>query len=205
MTERSNDQWLKELSAPAPGCNKAIQELRSFLLRALKSSFTRHRRLDSDAMEDVTQEVVTKILGNLQSFRGDSKFTTWATKIAVNTCISGLRRRHWEDVSLDDLEIPEVYIDATRILQSTSDPELLVLRKSIIETVNKLIAQELTPRQKTAITAVQKYGMPLGEVAGRLGTNQNALYKLLHDARKRLKDAMTARGINQEDVMELFS
>jgi RNA polymerase sigma-70 factor (ECF subfamily) len=169
MTERSNDQWLKELSAPAPGCNKAIQELRSFL------------------------------------FRGDSKFTTWATKIAVNTCISGLRRRHWEDVSLDDLEIPEVYIDATRILQSTSDPELLVLRKSIIETVNKLIAQELTPRQKTAITAVQKYGMPLGEVAGRLGTNQNALYKLLHDARKRLKDAMTARGINQEDVMELFS
>ena len=70
--------------------------------------------------------------------------------------------------------------------------------------MQRLISAELTDKQRQALIAVRVQGLPLEEVARRMGTNRNALYKLLHDARQRLKRKMEAEGLSAEDVLAAF-
>jgi RNA polymerase sigma-70 factor (ECF subfamily) len=67
-----------------------------------------------------------------------------------------------------------------------------------------MIDEVLTDRQREAVVAVILEGMPIAEVARRMGTNQNALYKLLYDARKKLKLRMEAGGLSPQDVLAAF-
>jgi RNA polymerase sigma-70 factor (ECF subfamily) len=146
-----------------------------------------------------------KILDNLDSFRGESRFTTWAQKIAVHEAFSELRRKRWQNISLDDL-IDRYEGDFTPdILTDTQpSPEQHLTQHTLLEMVKRLIAEELTERQRRAMLAVVFAGMPTEEVARRMGTNRNALYKLMHDARKRLKRRMMAEGISLEEALAAF-
>jgi len=74
----------------------------------------------------------------------------------------------------------------------------------MLEFVNKMIKEELTERQRLALTSIMIQGMPLAEVAERMGTNRNALYKLIHDARQQLQKKMTASGISPQEVLAAF-
>jgi RNA polymerase sigma-70 factor, ECF subfamily len=78
------------------------------------------------------------------------------------------------------------------------------LQNTILEELRRMIDEELTDRQREAVVAVILEGMPISEVARRMGTNQNALYKLLHDARKKLKRQMEASGLSANEVLAVF-
>ena len=201
--ERSNDEWLVALRG-APD-EQALIDLRVLLVRGL--SFALADRLQADpeaAIEDFVQDALLKILRSLDTFRGDSRFTTWAQKIAVRVALTELRRRHWQDVSLADVAPEESDYTPLKLSDPSPSPEMLITRDSVMGLVQLMIREELTERQQQAMTAVMIGGMPLEEVARRLGTNRNALYKLLHDARQRLQKRLAAQGLSVQDIMAVL-
>ena len=206
MRNRSNAEWLSDLSGPDPG--PAIEDLRATLIQGLRFALMKRYRGDLDMLvEDFVQDALLKILDNLDTFRGESRFTTWAQKIAVRVAFSEMRRKRWQDISIQDL-LPqgEAAGDFTPVVLSDPgpDPEQQTTQQAMIETVMRLIMEELTDRQREAITAIMVGGMPLEEVARRMDTNRNALYKLIHDARKRLQARLANEGLTPEEVLSVF-
>ena len=157
----------------------------------------------NEAAEDFAQEAMIKIMANLDTFRGESQFTTWAQKIAVRTASTELRRKRWRDVSLQ--EVLDRYGthsgESDRLADEQPTPEQLTMRSTMVATVRRFVDDELTDKQREAIVAVMFEGMPQEEAARRMGTNRNALYKLMHDARTRLKKRMEAEGLSAQDVL----
>jgi RNA polymerase sigma-70 factor (ECF subfamily) len=203
MQERSNHDWLADLTGPQR--DAALVDLRALLQRGLRYALASRPNVDDEAIEDFIQEALLKILDNLDSFRGESKFTTWAQKIAVNVAFTELRRLRWRDVSLDEMTdskgldfVPDMLVD------HSAPPDQQAIQHIFLETLGRLIETELTDKQRQALVAVQIQGVPLEEVARRLGSNRNATYKLLHDARRRLKTKMEAEGLSPEDVLAAF-
>jgi RNA polymerase sigma-70 factor (ECF subfamily) len=205
MAERTNQEWLDELRGSGQG--DALEDLRALLVRGLRYALADRSGVTEADLEDFGQDALLKILAGLDSFRGESRFTTWAHKIAVNVAFSELRRRRWRDVSLQDLIaqhedegdfVPAVLTDVA------PTPEQRTTQQMMLETVQRIIVEELTDRQRTAMVAVMMGGMPLEEVARRMGSNRNALYKLLHDARRRLKKRVLALGMSPQDMLAAF-
>ncbi|MEN8240985.1 MAG: sigma-70 family RNA polymerase sigma factor [Chloroflexota bacterium] len=206
MTQRTNQEWVEELKDPVS--SEALEDLRAILLRGLRASLSNRIQTDLDAItEDFVQEALLKVLKSVETFRGESKFTTWAQKIAIHVAFTELRRRRWKDVSLQDMiETPDGEEYTPVILTDPSaSPERETTQNDLMQIVYELIETELTERQRTAIIAVLQGGAPLGEVAERMNTNRNALYKLIHDARKRLVESLYQRaGLTAQEVMALF-
>ncbi len=201
MRARTNEQWLTELRGPHP--DGALADLFDLIVRGLSAALGGYWGGARADFGDFAQEALIKITGNLNSFRGESRFTTWAQKIAVNVALTELKRRRWRDVSLQELFARRGAADHG-LAESPFTPEQLVLQNTVIEELRRMVDEELTDRQREAVVAVLLEGMPIAEVARRMGTNQNALYKLLHDARKRLKRRMEASGISAEEVLAVF-
>lgn len=205
MTKRTNEEWLSTLRGPER--DRTIRDLRAVIVRGLKVTFAgRLRGLDETA-EDFTQNALMRVLNNLDSFRGESRFTIWAQRIAVRVAYTELRRRRWRDVSLQ--EVVERHEGSSRepgaLTEQASSPERETERKMMAERLQSFIVEELTQRQREAMIAVMFEGMPLEEVARRMETNRNALYKLLYDARKRLKKRIEAEGLSAGEVLETIS
>ena len=204
--ERSNQEWLDDLR----GADKdlAIADLREILSKGLFFALVnRVPRNQLDALiDDFVQDALLKVLDNLGTFRGEAKFTTWAQKIAVRVAFTELRRQRWKDISLEDLLPEEIQGDFTPAVLTDPgpDPESQVVRSSMVEIVNRLVMEELTERQRKAMLAVVYGGMPLEEVARRMDTNRNALYKLMYDARKRLQKRLAEEGLTLEEVLAEF-
>ena len=207
MKKRSNQEWLQALRDPIS--DEALNDLRSLLLRGLRASLSHRVNTDLDALtEDFAQEAMIKILKNLDTFRGESRFTTWAQKIAIHVAFSELRRRRWKDISLQDIvETAEGDEFTPAILtDSSAAPERETIQNNMLQIVKELIETELTDRQRDAIIAILQGGMPLDEVARRMGTNRNALYKLIHDARRRLQQQLEEKaGMTAQDMLALFA
>jgi RNA polymerase sigma-70 factor, ECF subfamily len=198
VKESSNDQWLVALRGPTR--DEALAELRVVLMRGLKAVLGGQASRVESSVEDFVQEALIKILDNLDSFRGECHFTTWAQKICVRTAFAEMRRSRWRDVSLDEvISQPEGNTAADPQL----DPERAATQTMIMEKFRRFIDEELTDRQRTALLAALG-GMPLEAVADRMNTNRNALYKLLHDARKRLRRRMSAEMLSPQDVLGAF-
>lgn len=203
MTERTNQEWLAALQGPDR--DEALADLRTLLVRGLTYALASWPNVDEATVEDFAQDALLKTLKGLDSFRGESRFTTWAQKIAVNVAFTELRRRRWRDISLDDLGasqdsdfIPDTLVDPS------AGPERQMLQRTLLDALREIIATELTDKQRQALVAVRIHGMPLEEVARQMGTNRNALYKLLHDARLRLKKRMLAKGLSPQDMLAAF-
>jgi RNA polymerase sigma-70 factor (ECF subfamily) len=202
LRERTNEQWLAELRGPER--DQALADLRVVLVRGLRVALAgRVRRGLNETAEDFAQEALIKIMARFDTFRGESRFTTWAQKVAVLTASTELRRKRWRDVSLQEVldrhGTSSGGID--RLADEQPTPERLTMRETMLATVRRLVDEELTDRQREAMVAVMFNGMPLEETARRMGTNRNALYKLLHDARKRLKKRMEAEGLSAQEVL----
>ena len=198
LKERSNDQWLAALRGPRR--EEALAELRAILMRGLRGALGGQANRAEPAVEDFAQEALIKILGSLDSFRGECRFTTWAHKICVRTAFAEMRRSRWRDVSLEEaMSRPEESAAADPQL----DPERAATQTMIMAEFRRFIDEELTDRQRTALLAALG-GMPLEAVADRMNTNRNALYKLLHDARKRLRRRMSAEMLSPQDVLGVF-
>lgn len=202
---RSNQDWLRDLRASSP---EAIEDLRLALLRGLRAALSGKVQGDLDAIsEDFAQEALLKILSSLDSFRGESRFLTWAQKIAIHVALSDLRRKRWRDVSLQNFtETPEGEEYTPLLLTDPApSPEVQAARRELLRNVERLIFEELTERQRTALLAILQDGLPLHEVAHRLDTNPNALYKMLHDARQRLKRRLEEKAdFSAQEALALF-
>ena len=201
MKERTNEQWLAELRGPNSG--RALADLYERLVRGLKAALGSYGSGVEANVGDFAQEALIKITGNLDSFRGESRFTTWAQKIAMNVALTELKRRRWRDVSLQDLFAQREAADRGPAAPQLT-PEELALQNMVLRELQRMVDEELTDRQREAVVAVLLEGMPISEVARRMGTNQNALYKLLHDARRKLKRQMQAAGLSPQEALAAF-
>ncbi|MDA8563612.1 RNA polymerase sigma factor, partial [Mariniblastus sp.] len=161
------------------------------------------RGKDETFCEDVAQESLLKILKSLDSFEGRSKFTTWAISISIRTGISQLRRKHFKDVSLDAISAGgDMSFDVADV--AAGDPQQEAVKKSMLSTLSGLINTELTDKQRVVVRSLLG-GMPVEEIAERTGSNRNAVYKMFHDARKRLKSGFESAGYSADEVLAVFS
>lgn len=205
MEDRTNQEWLDELRGPNK--DQAIHDLRDFLIEGLGYALGDHHRENMDVLiEDFVQEALIKILDNLDSFRGESKLTTWAQKIAVRIAYSEFRRKRWEDVSIEQFIPEESGTDFTPAILTDPDPtpEQVTTQDKMIQNIIRKVEEELTDRQRKAIYAVMFGEMPLQEVAKQMGTNRNALYKMIYDARKKLRESLLRDGLTPEEILATF-
>jgi RNA polymerase sigma-70 factor (ECF subfamily) len=206
---RSNDEWRRDLKTPGHAQEAALADLRAIIARGLPYALSKWLSPSDpqfDALvEETVQETLVRVLSYLDTFEGRSKFTTWVHKIAVRIAISELRRKRWKDTSLDDLISDNGDMEGLEIMAEPGpSPEDSTEQMDLIEQVRRIIADELTEKQRNAIVAILIHGMPVDEVANRMEMTRNALYKLLHDARLRLKQRMAESGLSPDDVLASF-
>ena len=204
MQTRTNSEWLNDLRGPDQ--DQAIEDLRKVLKRGLIYSLSSRIKTDLETqVDDFVQDSILRILDKLDTFRGESRFTTWAQKVAVRVAFTELRRQRWKDISLEDL-MPEDSGDFTPLVLAdpSPNPEKRATQTILTEMIETMLKEDLTDRQRTAMMAIVKGGMPLEEVARRMDTNRNALYKLLHDARKQMRKGLLEKGLTAQEVIEAF-
>jgi RNA polymerase sigma-70 factor, ECF subfamily len=207
---RDNQAWLADLRAEGEPHQSALDDLREIILRMLPKALSRWLSPDNSHFEpflqDVTQETLLRVLDRLDTFEGRSKFTTWVYTIAIRIALSELRLKKWEEVSLDGLEDSQEPDGAPfKIFANPSPgPETLAEQNQALIKVRQIIDTALTPRQRAVMMAVTVQGVPLDVIAERMGSNRNAIYKLMHDARVKLKDRLELEGYPLEDLLEMF-
>ena len=213
---RTNEEWLYELRASSVWQEAAIADLRNLLLRAVLFFFSRNlddfRRLGRDEIlqlaEDCAQDALIAVMNHISDFRGDSKFTTWAYKFAINKALMTARQERWKGISLDDLSF---FSDAALREWAMSDKspgpasDHFVLQGEVIETIREVIERDLTDKQRRVLAMMVFNEVSMDEVVRQLGTNRNAIYKMLHDARRKLKSGLQARGFDVAEMLLLFS
>lgn len=187
--------------------------LRDYLLRSVLVYLQEHR---SDLAEwspadirhfaeDMAQEALVSINKNLDSFRGDSKFTTWAYRFAINLAASELRLSRYWDQSLEGLQEQETAVFSELLRgEQEMDPDLAAERRQCIDVLERIIHEDLTERQRFAVVSIHFQGRSMDEVAEELGTNRNATYKLLHDARRKIRAGLQDHHLSAGDILALF-
>ncbi len=203
---RTNEEWVESLSNPPD--EDAVDDLRRYLIRGLKPALYKYvdRELDQ-FVEDVAQDALLKILDKIDTFRGESKFVSWAMKIAVREGLSELRRKKWQDISIGDLAGSDPEEEGSEINSEVfaiddPGPDDTTHEKMMLKKVMGIIEEELSEKQKKAIMLLMVQGMPVTVVAEQMGVTRNALYKLVHDARLNLKKKMGAQGIDPEKMLK---
>ena len=193
--------WLAALRGPVAAREEAIAELHALLLRGAHHELNRRR--DSlrhvphgelgDLANQAADDALVAILAKLDTFRGASRFTTWAYKFVLLEAGVRARRRAWHgrEVSLEDHDWPPARDRGPSAQQVVEAGELL-------EAIRAAIASALTPHQREVFCALALNGVPIDVLAERLGTTRGALYKALHDARRKLRAALAEGGFAVE-------
>ncbi len=196
-------RWLERLAPASPEREEAIQALHALLLGAARFEIGRRRAMvphlrggdHDDLAQQSADDALVAVLAKLDDFRGDSRFTTWAYKFALLEAAVKVRRRAWQgrEVPLAPERWEVLGGSDSRLQQGAEAAEL-------VAAVRRAIAQDLTPHQRTVLVAVVLEGVPIDVLAERLGTTRGALYKTVHDARRRLRAALAAggHGIDEE-------
>ncbi len=215
MIDRGNEEWIASLRAQGETAQaQALADLRLRLQRGIYFYLSQDRsdlrglsvQELTQMSEDLAQDATLRVMDNLDNFRGESRFTTWANKIAIRLAISDLRRARYKDFSLDELTAEgELLPVSSRLARAAAPtPEKVAERDDVMEKIEIALKEALTERQYQALVAVALKGIPMDVLAERMGTNRNALYKLIHDARRKLKNHLEAQGISTDYMMNLF-
>lgn len=199
----TNEKWVEALSPPVD--EHAVEVLRKKLIQGLKP--TLHKYVDRELnqfVEDIAQDALLKVLDNIDSFRGESKLLTWAMKIAVREGLTELRLKRYDDISIEDLkpdnESREVF--SLSVASDNTAPDQSLYESQLIDKVMQIINEELTDKQKQVINALMIQGLPVPVVVKQLDTNRNALYKLVYDARLKIKNKMELEGIDPGKMLK---
>lgn len=190
---RGNAAWIAALRGDSADGAEAVAELEVYLHRVLFS--VGGGRLGTEAVGELVQDTMVRIVESLDRFRGDSAFTTWAAGIGTRVLFTELRRRRTRERRRDPFD--EALADARE--PGAPAPDAAASRNELLAALERAIAQSLSERQRTAILAELR-GVPTVEIAERLGTNPNALYKLTHDARRKLRRALVHEGFGAESL-----
>ncbi|MFH1184454.1 MAG: RNA polymerase sigma factor [Chloroflexota bacterium] len=209
MTSRTNEMWISELRTNGAARDAALADLREVIQHGLPYALSRwvspEDPLFAPLVEEVTQDTLIRVLEQLETFEGRSMFTTWVQKIAVRIALTELRRKRWHDSSLDELLDTEGAPRPSGLMADRAPgPDALSEQMDMIAHVRRILDQELTPRQREALVLLGIQEVPLEEAATRMQTNRNALYKLLHDARLRLKRRLKNEGLTAQEVLAAF-
>ncbi len=209
MTTRSNEAWLADLRADGERRNAALEDLRTIIHKGLPYALSRWLSPSQpnfeSLVEEVTQETLLRVLDQLDTFEGRSQFTTWVHKIAVRIALTELRRKRWRDSSLEELTENEDAPPPQGLLADVqAGPDISAERTDMLARVRRVIEEELTERQREALVLLGIQNMPMDDAARKLKTNRNALYKLLHDARLRLRTRLALEDISPQEVLALF-
>src|SRR4051795_10780771 len=191
-----SERWVAELGAGAgPVHDAAVARLHDLLLRAARFELRRrgaHHDLD-DLAAQAAADALVAILAKLRTYRGQSRFTTWAYKFALLEAAAKRRRRACQrrEVVLADESWALLATPGNGPGHSAETAELLDAVRAEIDTV-------LTPHQRAVLIAVTLQDVPIDVLAERLDTTRGALYKTLHDARRKLRAALTLRGLSPD-------
>lgn len=193
--ERASDdaRWLHPLSGSGPEHERAVRELHDLLLRGAHFEVRRraaamgrpHDGELSDLALQAADDALVTVLARLQDFEGRSRFTTWAYKFAVNIAGVTVRRHSWADRSM---WLPSDVLE--RITDLTDDPVAKAEERELLHRIGQAMTH-LTEHQRRVLVALTLDGVPIDVLAERLTTTRNALYKTLHDARRRLRAILT--------------
>ncbi len=206
---RTNEEWLISLRADGDMREAALADLRKIVIAGLPYALSKW--LDqtdprfASLAEEVAQETILRVTARLDTFEGRSQFTTWVHTIAVRVALTELRRAKWQEVSLDEMLEGKESDDEPRDMPDQSPGvEKSIEKKEMMAMLMEVMERELTKKQRMALMAVAVQGMPLEEIARRMGTERNALYKLLHDARLKLKRHLEKLGMAPGEILATF-
>lgn len=193
-----SDAWLSALRAEGPERERAVGELHDLLLRAARFEVGRRRAALSyvrgEELEDIAtqaaDDAMVALLAKLDDFRGASRFTTWAYKFALLEAGVKLRRRAWQgrEVVLE----PESWSGFADRGGSAQDD---VEQAELLEALREAVEKTLTPHQRQIFVALALNEVPIDVLAERLDSTRGALYKTLHDARRKLRAELAAAGL----------
>src|SRR5271166_2947780 len=200
--DRANDLWIEELRQPGHRREAALTDLRAEVLRGMRGALAGRAGMDDAFFEDTVQETLLKVLDRLETFAGRGRFVSWALAIAIRVAQTTIRKRRWQGVSLDRFK-DESSGPAVDVADRSLSPERASLRSELLTTMYRVIREQLTDKQWLALTA-ELNGMPQDEIARQLGSNRNAVYKLTHDARRKLRAGLEAAGFGVESWLEAW-
>lgn len=205
MKSRTNPEWVNALAESSPDQAAALADLRAHLLRAALFALGRVRHLGRTQIEqlaeDCAQEALVAVLRHLKDFRGDSRFTTWAYTFAVHTALIAARRERWKHVPLDTVVDGPLSLPVDD--NACPDPQRRALQSEALAAIREGLEQ-LTVKQRQIVKALVFEDVPLDELARHWSTNRNALYKLLHDARRKLRAHLEALGFDVRELLDRF-
>jgi RNA polymerase sigma-70 factor (ECF subfamily) len=191
--------WLERLRSDGQTRDQAIAELHEFLVRAARHEAERRRpSLPAHVVADLGElarqaagDAAIVILRKLDTYRGESRFTTWAFKFAIFEVSAALRRAAWRDrpIVLDDASWE-------RMAEQSAQPDRVAEFHEMVVEIRRYVATDLTPRQREVFTAVVVDEVPMDVLAERLDTSRGAIYKMLHDARAKLRTRFADRAWN---------
>jgi RNA polymerase sigma-70 factor (ECF subfamily) len=204
LVDTESQEWLRSLNVEDTR-EVAIARLHALLLRAARFEVRRRRatlpHLRGNELDDIANEAaddaLMSVLRRLDDFRGASRFTTWVYKFALLEASAKLRKRAWQgrEVPLE----PETW----GLFSSTGlEPDAEAEQSELLATLQSAIAEVLTPHQRSVLVALALNGVPIDVLAERLNTNRGALYKTLHDARRKLRRHLEERGLALDDWLE---
>ncbi len=189
--------WLEALSGSGPRREDAIGRLHELLLRATRFEVARRRGGSSAELDDVAtqaaDDALMAVMSKLHTYRGESRFTTWAYKFGLLEASVKLRRRAWQT-----REIPLEEDGWARLPDLRAAPHADLESAELIGAVREAIRDALTPHQRGVLIAIALNDVPIDVLAERLGSTRGALYKTLHDARRKLRARLAEQGLGVE-------
>ena len=203
--DEQSREWLRSLRAEGSVKDEAVTRLHALLLRAARFEVARRRptlpHLRGDELDDIATEAaddaLMSVLRRLDDFRGASRFSTWVYKFALLEAAVRLRKRSWQG-----REIP-LEPEAWSVFSSGGlEPSAELEQSELLSVVQSAIAELLTPHQRQVLVALALHGVPIDVLADRLSTTRGALYKTLHDARRKLRKHLQESDLSLETWLE---
>src|SRR5262245_2740311 len=197
--------WLQSLRASGPERDEALARLHALLLRAARFEVARRRstmpHLRGNELDDIALEAaddaLMSVLARLDDFRGESRFTTWAYKFGLLEAAVKLRRRAWQG---RELPLEQESWDLFTSVEPGPEEELEL--RELLRSLQTAVEEVLTPHQRRVLVALALDGVPIDVLAERLETTRGALYKTLHDARRKLRRHLDETGQSVDRWLE---
>ena len=196
------DAWIRDLSTTGPAREAAVERLHALLLRVARAELQRRGprlRLTGPELDDLafhaTADAVMAIVAKVGQFRRESRFTTWAYRFVVLEVSAKLGRHFWRR--------PGVTLHAEQWERLPDrfglDPAREAEWRDLMGALRSAVDTELTERQRKVFVSLVLNAVPLDALVQELGSNRNAIYKTMFDARRKLRAALAANGYVLDD------
>jgi RNA polymerase sigma-70 factor, ECF subfamily len=195
-------EWVRALAGTGPERDEALARLHKLLVRVARSEARRRVRLYlagrelDDLAHQAAADALVSIIARIGQFRGQSRFTTWVCKFAILEMSTKVERHFWRHAAVvmeaeDWDRLPDRF---------GLEPDRVAEWGDLVAALHRAVDTALTDRQRRVFVAVVLNGVPADAVAAELGSNRNALYKTLFDARRKLRAALAADGYLGHDT-----